>query len=82
MNSIITSTGNGDFSESTTKVYVDTSTLTISALQEVQKEIKQIKDRLCLLDNPDSNLMKKYPALKEAYENYKMIEKLVNENNK
>lgn len=42
----------------------------------VGESIKQIMDRLAIID-PDHDLMEKYPALKEAYNNYKLIEAMV-----
>lgn len=48
---------------------------------EVGKTLKMLMDRLCVIE-PNFKLMDKYPALKEAYENYKMIEALLaNEDN-
>lgn len=42
----------------------------------VGESIKQIMDRLAIID-PDHDLMAKYPALQEAYNNYKLIEAMV-----
>jgi hypothetical protein len=45
-------------------------------LRKVNERLDLIEKRLCVLyDNPE--LHEKFPALKEAYENYKLIEKLV-----
>lgn len=42
--------------------------------------LEKISDRLAILE-PDLEKMEKYPALKEAYENYKIVEALIaNEN--
>jgi hypothetical protein len=50
--------------------------------QDLVKKIEQIQKSLCILE-PDFELHEKFPALKEAYEYYKLIEKLVyNEENK
>lgn len=38
--------------------------------------IKEIMDRLAILQ-PDFEKMEKYPALKEAYDNYKLIESMI-----
>ena len=42
----------------------------------VAKSIEAIMDRLCIIE-PALDLIAKYPALREAYENYKMIEAMV-----
>lgn len=46
---------------------------------ETQKRLDEIEKRLAII-NPDEVLMEKYPALKEAYDHYKMIEAMVNQN--
>lgn len=43
---------------------------------EVGKTLKMLMDRLCVIE-PNFKLMEKYPALKEAYENYKIVEAMV-----
>ena len=43
---------------------------------EVGKTLKTLMDRLCVIE-PNFKLMEKYPALKEAYDNYKMMEALL-----
>lgn len=51
------------------------------------REFNDIKDRLSLIEDrlaiirPNNALQEKYPALKEAYEHYLLIEKLVKEQN-
>ncbi len=46
-------------------------------------DFKQIKERLSVIEKrlailePDQDLQDKYPALQEAYDHYKLIEKLV-----
>lgn len=41
--------------------------------------IKNISDRFCVLQ-PNFEAMEEYPALKDAYDQYKMLEKLLMEN--
>ena len=48
--------------------------------QEVQRRVAAIEERLAIL-NPDETLQAKYPALQEAYDHYKLIEKLVKDHN-
>lgn len=50
-------------------------------MTEMKEKIEAIEDRLAIL-RPDETLHEKYPALKEAYEHYKLIEKLVKDQNK
>lgn len=38
-----------------------------------------VEKRLCILDNPDPEKLAKFAALKEAYEYYKLMEKLIGE---
>ncbi len=46
--------------------------------QEMQARLAKIEERLAILQ-PNEELQKRYPALREAYEHYKLIEKLVND---
>lgn len=50
-------------------------------LKIINKRLEEIEKRLHILTKPDQDLMDKYPALKEAYDAYKLIEKLIGENN-
>lgn len=43
---------------------------------KVAETLEKIMERLCILE-PDFEKMEKYPALKEAYDNYKLIEAMV-----
>ncbi len=44
--------------------------------EDIIKSLNEIKDRLAIL-TPDFEKMEKFAALKNAYENYKTIERLV-----
>lgn len=46
----------------------------------VAKTLEMLLDRLCIIQ-PALDLIEKYPALREAYENYKMIETMVKNGN-
>jgi len=46
---------------------------------ELNLRMEKIEERLAIL-HPSFGLHDKFPALKEAYEQYKIIERLVNEN--
>ena len=48
---------------------------------DVLASIKAIEERLLIL-RPNFEAMKQYPALKDAYEQYKMLEKLLMEQGK
>jgi hypothetical protein len=52
-----------------------------ATMAEVKERVSAIEDRLAIL-RPDKELEAKYPALKEAYDHYKLIEKLVREQSK
>jgi len=47
---------------------------------DIKETLEQIKERLLILE-PNFAMHEKYPALKDAYEQYKMLEKLLNESN-
>lgn len=42
----------------------------------VAKTLEMLMERLCVIE-PAMDLIAKYPALKEAYENYKIVEAMV-----
>jgi len=46
--------------------------------QKLNERLTKIEERLAILQ-PNENLQKRFPALQEAYEHYKLIEKLVND---
>jgi hypothetical protein len=46
--------------------------------QELQERVAAIECRLAIL-RPNETLQAKYPSLQEAYDHYKLIEKLVND---
>ena len=48
--------------------------------QDVQARLAAIEQRLAIL-HPNETLQAKYPSLQEAYDHYKLIEKLVNDQN-
>lgn len=45
---------------------------------DIEQSIAEIKERLAII-TPDYEKMEKFAALKNAYENYKMIERLLGE---
>lgn len=45
-------------------------------LKKIQERLSVVEERLLII-YPDKEMHEKYPALKEAYEAYKVIEKLV-----
>lgn len=49
---------------------------TNTEFQNLVKKVEQIQKSLCILE-PNFELHEKFPALKEAYEYYKLIENLV-----
>lgn len=46
---------------------------------KLRDRISRIEQRLLILE-PNTELQEKFPALQEAYDHYKVIEKLVNQN--
>lgn len=90
-----TSTGNGNVATSTTTYWPGTATATFNTsgyiyssdvyashadMQKLKGRLDGIEDRLAIL-RVDEELQKKYPALQEAYEAYKIIENLVRDKN-
>lgn len=55
------------------------SITTSNQIDEVNKRLLEIENRLAII-LPNEELLNKFPALKEAYDNYKLIEKLVKSN--
>jgi hypothetical protein len=45
--------------------------------RDVAKLFEKIEDRLAILMDPDPEKLKKYQALKKAYDHYKLLEKLI-----
>jgi hypothetical protein len=43
----------------------------------IAKTLKKIEDRLAILQDPDPAKLEKFAALKKAYDNYKMLERLI-----
>jgi hypothetical protein len=41
------------------------------------KMLETIEDRLAIIQDPDPEKLKKFAALKKAYDNYKLLEKLI-----
>lgn len=48
--------------------------------RDVAKLFEKIEDRLAILQEPDPAKLEKFAALRKAYDNYKLLEKLINEN--
>ena len=47
--------------------------------RSITKMLEKIEDRLAILQEPDPAKLEKYAALKKAYEQYKLLEKLIGE---
>ncbi len=47
--------------------------------RSLSKTLDKIADRLAILEEPDPTRLEKYAALKKAYENYKMLDRLIGE---
>jgi len=45
--------------------------------RDVLAFLEKIEDRLAILQEPDPEKLKKFAALKKAYDNYKLLEKLI-----
>jgi hypothetical protein len=43
----------------------------------IASTLKKIEDRLAILQDPDPAKLEKFAALKKAYDNYKMLERLI-----
>lgn len=51
----------------------------MTKIKKIEKDIEAIKDRLSILDEPSPEKLEQHKMLREAYEKYKMIEKLIGE---
>ena len=67
----VTQNANGKITGSFDEVYIDG--------KPIGKLLEKINSRLAILDNPDPVKLEKFMALKEAYDHYKMIEMLLEE---
>lgn len=47
--------------------------------KSLSKTLESVQERLAILDDPSPEKLKKYTALKKAYEHYKLLEKLLTE---
>ena len=45
--------------------------------RDLSKLMEKIEDRLAILTEPNSDKLEKFPALKKAYDHYKLMEKLI-----
>jgi hypothetical protein len=50
--------------------------------RSLEKLLTTIEDRLAILSEPDPEKLKKFAALKKAYDNYKLLEKLIGDDYK
>jgi len=69
----------GDFTVEGWVTTVNSSGNWVSPNSNIIDRLDTIEKRLCIIAEPDEDLMSKYPALREAYESYQLIEQLVNE---
>lgn len=74
---VYTGSGWADINASTSA----TSVATTDDIAEVTDRLVKIEERLAILNSPDPKLLETYPALREAYDAYKLIERLVEGNN-
>lgn len=58
--------------------YIHASDVIING-NSLEKTLETIQKRLAILDDPTPEKLQKYAALKKAYEQYKLLEKLLNE---
>lgn len=53
--------------------------VSVSEIIDLKDEIRMIKDRLAILDDPTPEKLEKFKALKKAYERYKHLEQITYE---
>jgi len=74
--------GIGGYHSGTTYIStVDVNLKTNKDFEKLQDRIAGIEKRLAIVI-PNEGLQERFPALQEAYEHYKLIEKLVNDQSK
>lgn len=76
---IVTSGGSG--SQGSLQVTGDAhfdGTVTVKG-RDLVKLFEKIEDRLAIVSNPDPKKLEKFKALKKAYDHYKLMEKLIGE---
>lgn len=69
--------GGGNYCVTSTSSNISVSNIENEVI-DLKKEIYAIRDRLLILV-PDPAKLEKYNALKEAYDNYKLLEAMLNE---
>lgn len=62
---------------STTLDLESTAIATIADVEVVGERLDKIEKRLCIISDENLEMIENFPALKDAYEHYKLIEKLV-----
>lgn len=72
----VTASNTGSISQTTNDLNV-TGSLTLNG-QNVGDMLKEIQERLAII-TPDHGKMSKFPALQKAYEHYKLVEALCQE---
>lgn len=66
------------FTNGTSNGVISASEVFISG-KSLSKILDVIQDRLSILEEPSPEKLEKYTALKKAYEHYKLLEKILNE---
>lgn len=74
-------TNNIVFSNSTSSPGVLHASDVVIGGKKLSNILTVIQQRLFILDDPSPNKLEKYAALKKAYEHYKLLEKLIGEEN-
>ena len=59
---------------------IDTETPEEKRLRKLEEGLEAIKERLAILDDPNPEKLEKHKMLRDAYNKYKMIEKLIGDN--
>lgn len=76
-NPVWTTSGTSGFGTTPSSVQID-GDLVVNG-KNIGKILDKIQDRLSILDEPSPEKLEKHAALKKAYEQYKILEKLIGE---
>lgn len=71
------SAGSIHMGTSTSLDFESTAIATVEDVEVLGERLDKIEKRLCIISDENLEMIENFPALKDAYEHYKLIEKLV-----
>ncbi len=75
----------GEFSKETqlwAQLYKDSCVNQVIPIMDLDNRLRELEARMMIINQPTPEQLEKYPALVEAYKEYKTIERLILNNDK